>query len=321
MSFLILAFLFSGSCSAAALTTASPVAPGLKRDALVTRFSTIFLSGDPSQSRTAEIGFDCRVDLDHTLWGFCPTSVGVASDCGLAGNCIDRHACSRGCGKGGGLTTFTCTGTNGEFCSTAELYLTNNIGPFSYIACGGVSTTDRYSAFTTTPTTKTVASSVRSTVAAPSTPTSLAPVPTAPVNQPNVPASTNSPLSPSSAVGTELSSSTSSNMGAIIGGVIGCLALICLSAVAVVWLLKRHRNKSASNLSSVSEGSPGRLAPPAYPADTEPKPSGSWGPYGVRLSSLVLMVTTDESCLHFCFEYPDIVTWASGLVPQWCQVR
>lgn len=37
------------------------------------------------------------VDLGRNLWGFCPVSVFVAADCGLAGNCIDRHACSRGC--------------------------------------------------------------------------------------------------------------------------------------------------------------------------------------------------------------------------------
>lgn len=96
--------------SAAFLVTARPSTTTLvprKRDALVTRFFSIFYSGDPSQVRVAQTGFDCRVDLDHSLWGFCPTSVIVASDCGLAGNCVDRHSCSKGCGKGAGYTTFT----------------------------------------------------------------------------------------------------------------------------------------------------------------------------------------------------------------------
>jgi len=78
-----------------------------KRAPLVTRFSVVYFSGDASKPRTAEIGFEARVDVDKTLWGFCPTTVFVASDCGLAGNCVDRHDCARGCGKGGGLTTFT----------------------------------------------------------------------------------------------------------------------------------------------------------------------------------------------------------------------
>jgi len=78
-----------------------------KRAPLVTRFSSIFFSGDASKSRTAEVGFNARVDIDRRLWGFCPIGVFVASDCGLAGNCVDRHAWSKGCGKGSGLTTFT----------------------------------------------------------------------------------------------------------------------------------------------------------------------------------------------------------------------
>ncbi|KAK0614019.1 hypothetical protein B0T14DRAFT_437951, partial [Immersiella caudata] len=74
---------------------------------LITRFSTIYFSGDPSRIRTAETGFDARVDIERSLWGFCPTFVISAPDCGLAGNCVDRHSCPRGCGKGLGLTTFT----------------------------------------------------------------------------------------------------------------------------------------------------------------------------------------------------------------------
>lgn len=68
-----------------------------------------FHDGDPDRPRTAEDGFDCRIDTERGLWGFCPTTVIVASDCGLAGNCVDSHDCSRGCGIRGtsGITTFT----------------------------------------------------------------------------------------------------------------------------------------------------------------------------------------------------------------------
>lgn len=75
---------------------------------LVTKYFTLFSTGDPSSIGTANTGFDCRVDLIHDLWGFCPTSVISATDCGLAGSCVDKHGCSRGCGfTNAALTTFT----------------------------------------------------------------------------------------------------------------------------------------------------------------------------------------------------------------------
>ena len=75
---------------------------------IVTRLSTVFLGGDVSKTRTANPGYDCRIDLSAKLWGFCPTTVIAASDCGLAGSCVDNHACSKGCGfTDQDLTTFT----------------------------------------------------------------------------------------------------------------------------------------------------------------------------------------------------------------------
>ncbi|KAI0469687.1 hypothetical protein GGR56DRAFT_662208 [Xylariaceae sp. FL0804] len=76
----------------------------------VTTASTCgYANGDPANPRTANSGFDCRVDADQGLWGFCPTTVISASDCGLAGACVDQGACSSGCGKTQSteLTTFT----------------------------------------------------------------------------------------------------------------------------------------------------------------------------------------------------------------------
>jgi hypothetical protein len=68
-----------------------------------------FLNGDASQPRTADAGFNCRVDTQNALWGFCPTTVIAATDCGLAGNCVDSSACKKGCGIVGNpsITTFT----------------------------------------------------------------------------------------------------------------------------------------------------------------------------------------------------------------------
>ena len=67
-----------------------------------------FANGDPSKPRTANLGFVCRIDTQHGLWGFCPTTVISATDCGLAGNCVDSNTCSNGCGIVGtpGIITF-----------------------------------------------------------------------------------------------------------------------------------------------------------------------------------------------------------------------
>lgn len=77
---------------------------------VVTEISTCgYLTGDPSKPRTANSGFDCREDTANSLWGFCPTTVISATDCGLAAACIDSFACSTGCGytDNPSLTTFT----------------------------------------------------------------------------------------------------------------------------------------------------------------------------------------------------------------------
>lgn len=71
-----------------------------------------YLDGDSDKSRTPDPGFDCRVDTVNDLWGFCPTTVISASDCGLAAKCIDAFACSSGCGipKVAGLATLAWYG-------------------------------------------------------------------------------------------------------------------------------------------------------------------------------------------------------------------
>lgn len=141
---------------------------------LVTSFSTIFFTGDPSKVRTANSGFGCRVDVLNGLWGSCPNTVISLTDCGLAGSCVDSFSCSKGCGfTDAPLTTFTwlvtkssmpqnaprlCPSINtarssdssARYCSTALLTLSNNVGPFSYLACSGGPKTDEYLAFTTT---------------------------------------------------------------------------------------------------------------------------------------------------------------------------
>lgn len=79
-------------------------------DTPTTDFSTCgYLNGDASLPRTANSGFDCRVDTKNAIWGFCPTTILAVSNCGLVGGCVDAHACEFGCGISGNptVTTFT----------------------------------------------------------------------------------------------------------------------------------------------------------------------------------------------------------------------
>lgn len=60
-----------------------------------------YLNGNASLPRTANPGFDCRVDNKNAIWGFCSTAILAVSDCGLVGGCVDAHACDGGCGISG----------------------------------------------------------------------------------------------------------------------------------------------------------------------------------------------------------------------------
>ncbi|KAL2129890.1 hypothetical protein VTI74DRAFT_7165 [Chaetomium olivicolor] len=248
---------------------------------LNTRFSSIFSSGDGSKVRTANGGFDCRVDLLHDLWGFCPSTVIAATDCGLAGSCVDNFACSKGCGKTDQpLTTFTCSDAREPFCSTALLTLSNNVGPFSYIACGRSPNTDNYMAVTTaakpstttqptSSTTSTAPTSPRETAstapqtsssgfhaAAQSTTSSDGPAPTrgSNNNDTNNNSNNNNNNNNNSNPSTPPSNS-GNNIPAIIGGTVGCLALVCACAVAIVWLLRRKNRNAANAKAATSESS------------------------------------------------------------------
>lgn len=68
-----------------------------------------YLDGDIDEPRTAQAGYNCRIDTADSLWGFCPTSVRSASDCGLAAACQDSGSCSDVCqyNTNTALTTFT----------------------------------------------------------------------------------------------------------------------------------------------------------------------------------------------------------------------
>lgn len=79
-------------------------------DITTTHYSTCgYLNGNASLPRTANSGYDCRVDTKNAIWGFCSTAILAVSDCGFVGGCVDTHACDSGCGISGdpGVTTST----------------------------------------------------------------------------------------------------------------------------------------------------------------------------------------------------------------------
>lgn len=213
-----------------------------------------YAEGDPKKPRTADPGFDCRVDAKNGLWGFCPTTVSFPEDCGLAGVCLDSHSCTEGCGRltrRTDITTFSwsvipCTGTimklretsdSTQFCSTV-LSIAGRDQSYEYIACGARAGTDRLFPSPNTASAKTTPSSPTSlpstsfaiSVSQP-TPTSLE-TSTAPAET-SVASSTSGPIPITS-------KQESTNIGAIVGGVLGGLSLICLTILGTVLIRRKH---------------------------------------------------------------------------------
>ncbi|KAL7794047.1 hypothetical protein V8C43DRAFT_281003 [Trichoderma afarasin] len=219
-----------------------------KRAVVQTEMSTCgYQDGDPKKVRTANPGFDCRVDTMNGLWGFCPVTVIAATDCGLAGSCVDHASCSSGCGRTANvkLTTFTCGPK--QFCSTA--LLTFGVDQtYSYIGCGGSPRTDHYLISPTAD-----SGSTSDKLSSPTTPattqistTSLSSSSSSTVDKASV------SITPSITVGpaketnggsdSTNSSSPANNTRAIIGGVIGGIALLCFSGIVAILLLRRNRS-------------------------------------------------------------------------------
>ncbi|KAK3937336.1 hypothetical protein QBC46DRAFT_356757 [Diplogelasinospora grovesii] len=252
----------------------------LEKRATSSRLTTCgYLDGDPTKPRTANAGFDCRVDTKNALWGFCTTTVTAATDCNLAGSCVDNHQCPSGCGFTDQTELPTCTCEQTNFCSTALL----TVGvdqTYSFIACGAGPSTDHYMI---TPT----AVSATSTSSSPSQSPSLI----SPSSKPSSSGQTttsNQPLLPASTVVSSAQTSTTSpseggsgnNTGAIIRGVIGGLALICGSAIAAIYILRRYNNNRPKLPTPYQpeqqQASEDEHKPPVFPQTHHV--NGGWGP-------------------------------------------
>ncbi|KAL6872424.1 hypothetical protein HDV57DRAFT_265125 [Trichoderma longibrachiatum] len=255
-----------------------------KRDDIQTEMSTCgYQDGDPNKFRTANPGFDCRVDTMNGLWGFCPVTVIAATDCGLAGSCFDHGSCSRGCGKTDNdrLTTFTCGSK--QFCSTA--LLTFGVDQtYSYIGCGGSPRTDHYlitptaSSTPTSPTSKTTSTTNQSS--SPTTPTaSPSPPKSTDASSGTTPSITAAPANETrvSSGSTVNGGSSANNTGAIVGGVIGGIALLCISGIAAILLLRRNRPHSRQSLTNGAQRDTHQAWYDLSPK-TKHRFTGGWGP-------------------------------------------
>ncbi|KAL7946420.1 hypothetical protein V8C42DRAFT_320571 [Trichoderma barbatum] len=264
-----------------------------KRADVQTEMSTCgYQNGDPKKFRTANPGFNCRVDTRNGLWGFCPVTVIAATDCGLAGSCVDKGSCSSGCGKTANakLTTFTCGPK--QFCSTA--LLTFGVDQtYSYIGCGGSPKTDHYlftptaDSSSTIPTSETSSSTNQSssptteiatqtTTSAFSSPSQSTDAVSGTTSEPTsaVPAKETNGGSSSSSSN---SKSSSSNTGAIIGGVIGGIALLCLSGLAAILLLRKNRSHRRQTPNKGAQRDTHRSWYDPSPK-TKHRFTGGWGP-------------------------------------------
>jgi hypothetical protein len=133
-----------------------------------------------------------------------------------------------------------------EFCSTALL----DIGPdqtYEYIACGATATVQVLLP-NPTPARTTSASQTSSTLSIrDSTSTSLPQSTSPPTSAVILPAET------SSAKTANDKNPKQSNIGAIVGGVVGSIALICATILAVFWLRRKHASKKHSEALSVDQ--------------------------------------------------------------------
>ncbi|KAK3291857.1 uncharacterized protein B0H64DRAFT_241891 [Chaetomium fimeti] len=223
---------------------------------LSSRLNTIYLSGDPRKSRTADFGFDFRIY--GQVWAPCPVTIADAREC-MVESCVDNLLCPDGCGfTDGTLSTLSCTRTN-QFCSTAYLTIEKAaVDPVTNYACADDQSENFYKGFTTDPPLEDLTTSAPTT-----TTTGPDAATTGGSNQSSTPRSTEPPSGSQTsgpAAGPDAGSNSSgpaNNTGAIIGGVAGCLALVCGFALAGVWLIRRNKNANANARSSSSGTSDG----------------------------------------------------------------
>ncbi|KAF4968780.1 hypothetical protein FSARC_3909 [Fusarium sarcochroum] len=231
-----------------------------------------YKNGDPEAMTKAASGSVCRFSTQNGLWGMC--NRGGDASCTVAGRCRDKHDCTDGCGKTEN-TKFRMTSCKAvEYCSFAYLFMDEG-HKYTYVACGAVAATDTYyntpkvpaltkDATQTTSTAETSEPSSDTTDATPSTTLSESATETA------------------TEASDDSAAPSPSNTGAIVGGVVGGLAVVCGTAIAAIYLLRRNRGRKAETTPETEAEPAMAEAPEETAPDQRPKElAGSSGFNGV----------------------------------------
>ncbi|KAF7893066.1 uncharacterized protein EAF02_000604 [Botrytis sinoallii] len=228
------------------LPTPASSLPVQMRARQTTSFGTLcgYSNGDIEIPRTAEPGYACRENTIDNLWGFCPNTIAEATNCDFVGYCVDDGTCSTGCGRSS-LTQIYCTNEM-PYCSTA--LLVSEEQTYTYLTCATSPTTNFYLANPTSSSVSTVSSASGSQV-----PTTqyystivVATSSSAPGTQSTSAQSTSAQSTSAQSTSAQSTSAQSTSakayqhVGAIVGGVLGGLALIFLIVIALIFL-KRYK--------------------------------------------------------------------------------
>ncbi|KAL2170801.1 hypothetical protein VTG60DRAFT_4370 [Thermothelomyces hinnuleus] len=234
-----------------------------QEEVVVTRLSTIYLTGNSHRPRTANPRFDIRVDLVDGLFGFCATTNTGTANCGVAERCTDSFSCSTSCGRttDGPFVAWYCrrpqfSSGDAPYCSFNYLTLQDNVGPFTSLACGANSSLKTYYAFTTTSERSSMPTSSSSSLS--SSPTSSSQESSSDsaasatvleaVSQTTSPTATaphDSASTSDSEASTARSSGSAVNTAAIVGGVVGRSYSPDYMSVMVVEAASRPMNPPA----------------------------------------------------------------------------
>ncbi|KAK3987292.1 hypothetical protein QBC44DRAFT_372281 [Cladorrhinum sp. PSN332] len=247
--------------------------------------------------------YGCRRGYSRRPWGSC-TPASIDSPSSRAGTCVDNYGCSGGCQyTNPSSNTITCAGSNTPYCSAVVLQLPNNPEPVTYVSCGRVPNPnpDLTVPFATLAPVPTGAAVVQTTITETITttvsqalPTNIessttsssptnTPTPTRTTNTNTTPDSSTTPPDPSAANPVQTNTpqtntgGADTNVGAIVGGAIGAIALVLLLWFAVICIGIRRRKKQKTR-SKASASSSLKATPPPVPevrsigAQTDPVP-------------------------------------------------
>ncbi|PQE32799.1 syndecan domain-containing protein [Rutstroemia sp. NJR-2017a WRK4] len=287
LSSLITLWTWTGS-SSASLITQRPPHPTPFPDAnlrIAPRQTTTFGStcgyhnGNTLLPWIAPPGFDCR-QSSVGLWGFCPNTYRDAQECSMLGFCIDNRDCASGCGISGQKTT-QCTDSTAPSCYFA--FLQSQQQTYTMVSCAdhtneyflatpNTTSTEGVAPASSTSPSSVSAGSVTSSSSSSSSTASSQTISSSQATNTNTAASS-TPSANSSSSSSSSNSGSSNNIGAIVGGVLGGLALIFLIVVGLIFL------RRSSHSAAKSEPRPETAYLPAY-GPVVPQPQGLHGMYG-----------------------------------------